>query len=78
MERSKTEWAGVAAGSKMLVGDCTKVVWVEKNMLHTAARAWEARVRPLFTRVNAVVDVASKWQVEVDLPRAALIFEDAG
>jgi hypothetical protein len=38
IESPNTEWAGVAAGSKMLVGDFANAVPANRDKLHTTPR----------------------------------------
>jgi hypothetical protein len=45
MERSKMECAGVAAGEKMLVGDCAYAVPPAIDIKHAAVRRSEAEVK---------------------------------
>ena len=53
IERSKMECAGVAAGAKMLVGDCARSGSAKRDMPHTAP--WKARLQPELPLRSSVV-----------------------
>ena len=59
MYRLKMECAGVAAGSKILVGDWARAVAAKRDAQHTI-QTRRADVRPLFVRFAAAGDVASR------------------